>query len=179
MTMYPEFAGPALQAHREAVQEMKRRATRELNVGEDQIVVRDLLPQDLGGSASTPDFYCNVKALGFGDILAKVNDAIGAQTVGDNRWLAIEGVALNGTVTINTEPPVQQLRITRKGSVARYWTIGPVALFEHAAGWADDPVIVDQNTTVQVEALARTAGTTSALRLLGTVVEKRGLLINP
>ena len=44
---YPKLEGPALEAYNAAVQTIKQRAIKELNLAQDQIVVRPMRPDDL------------------------------------------------------------------------------------------------------------------------------------
>jgi len=175
MAWYPELKGPALDAYRSMVRTLRERAMKELNLRADEIVVRDLRPEDIG--ASSADFYVGTKAAGW---VALVDNA----TIADNRFVGINGVVLMDTGGTDAfgfanEPPISQIKITRKGSVTRYWNVKPVWAFEGKVGYTDDPVTIDQNTTVTVEAWARSASSLEGFTLLGAVVEKRGLLINP
>jgi len=175
MAFYPELKGPALDAYRQMVQNLLSKAEKELGLTRDQLVVRDLRPEDIG--ASSADFYVGTKATSW---LALVD----SQTIGDNRFVGINGIVLKDTggtdaFGIANEPPISQLKVTRKGSVARYWNVKPVWAFEDKVGYCDDPITVDQNTTITVEAWARSASSLGGFTLIGAVVEKKGLLINP
>lgn len=180
---YPELKGPALDAYRQMVKKLKATASKELGVSEDELVTRSLRPADIGQNASTPDHYVGLTALTWTNI-------INAQTIADNRFVGICGVSVgSGSTAIptlgagadvrNLSSAVDQIRITRKGSVARYWQVKPLVHWAHGTGWVDDPVTVDQNTTITVEGLSRLASSIAGFDLLGVVVEKRGLLINP
>ena len=175
MAWYPELKGPALDAYRQMVSSLLAKAERELGLSRDQLVVRDLRPEDIG--ASSADFRVGTKEA---DWIALVD----SQTISDNRFVGINGVVLMDTggtdaFGLANEPPVSQLKITRKGSVARYWNVKPIWAFEGKVGYCDDPITVDQNTTITVEAWARSASSLEGFTLLGAVVEKKGLLINP
>jgi len=178
MTFYPELNGPALDAHRKMIDSLKARAMKELNLGPDEIVVRPLRPADLGDSSSSPDY-------GFGMTALTWSNIVNNQTIADCRYIGINGIHMfaNNASTAATRdgvPPVSQIRITRKGSMSRYWPVHPISHFQHSTGWADDPIMVDQNTSITIEGLARNAASlTDVFDLLGVVVEKRGMLINP
>ena len=175
MAWYPELKGPALDAYRKMVATLVAKAQKELNLPRDEIVVRDLRPEDIG--ASSADFYVGTKAT---DWLALVDNA----TISDNRFVGICGVQLQDTAGTNSlglevEPAISQIKVTRKGAVTRYWVVKPVWSFESRVGYTDEPVTIDQNTTVTIEAWARTASSLKGFTLLGAVAEKRGLLVNP
>jgi hypothetical protein len=175
MAWYPKLEGPALDAYRRMVASLKEKAMRELNLGPDDIVIRELRPEDIG--ASSADFYTGVQATTWTKI-------IDSQTIADNRFIGINGVMMQDTASTNVlgvqvEPPFSQIKIERKGTVARYWVVKPVWAFESRVGYCDDPVTVDQNTTLTVSVWARTASSLKGFTLLGAVAEKRGILISP
>lgn len=179
MTFYPTLEGPAMEAYRGMVSALKAKARTELNLTDADIVLRDLRPADLGEDSSTPDYNVGLTVLTWTAIVSNV-------TIADNRFVGINGVYqyMSGTsgagAVVPNVPTVEQIRITRKGSVARYWQVKPIADWEHKTGWVDDPIIVDQNTTITIEGLARNASSIAGkFDLIGAVVEKRGLLINP
>lgn len=180
---YPELKGPALDAYRQMVAKLKDKAMQELALGPEDIVTRDLRPADIGGDASTPDYRVGLTALTWTTI-------VNAASIADGRFVGINGVSMTTNSTAiptlgaggdatNIVPNVEQLRITRKGSVARYWNLKPIGGFENLTGWADDPITIDQNTTITVEGLSRLASSITGFSLIGAVVEKRGILINP
>lgn len=186
MAFYPELTGPALEAYRTMVNTLRSRAMKELNLGADDIVVRELRPADFDLGSTDTDYAIGLTAVTWTEILNK--------TVPDNRFIGIHGFyAINSsTVATNNEnvvnmgqsypnsPTIEQVRITRKGSVARYYTIGAIANFEHHVGYTDEPITVDQNTTIKIEGLARYAGSLQGrFNILGVVAEKKGILISP
>jgi len=173
--IYPELEGPALEAYRQMVSQIKSKAMKELKLPEDQIVVRDLRPEDYG--ASSADLYIGITETAWGAFIDE-------QTIGDNRFIGINGFFMASTAaaaagTIGPSPAVTQLRVTRKGSVARYWYVAPIQGFEGKTGWFDDPFTADQNTTITIEGWNRIGGSIGAVGFLGAVAEKRGVLINP
>ncbi|MCD6138673.1 MAG: hypothetical protein J7J91_08955 [Deltaproteobacteria bacterium] len=179
MAWYPELKGPALDAYRKMVKMLKERAMRELNLSESEIVVRDLRPADLGQDSSTPDYNVGLTALTWTPIVNNV-------TISDNRFIGINGFMIKhsstagaGSVEVDV-PVVEQIRITRKGTTARYWQVKQIGYFENNVGYCDDPVTVDQNTTITIEGLARTASSLAGkFDILGVVVEKKGILVSP
>jgi hypothetical protein len=102
------------------------------------------------------------------------NTIINAATIADNRFVGINGFCHNPTTKLLT-----QLTITRRGGVARIWNIEAVQHQESKLFFVDDPIVIDQNTTITVVGYNSSASTNAAypLQFLGAVVEKRGLLI--
>lgn len=183
---YPELVGPALEAYRAMYRDLKTKAMRELNLAEDQIVLRELRPADFEFGSTDTDYKVGLTAVTWTTIIS-------SKTIGDNRFVGINGfyVVNSSTQAVNNEnvdlkkagmnhPTVSQVRITRKGSVARYYVVEPIAMFANNVGWTDEPVTIDQNTTVTIDGLARYAGSLQGrFNILGLVAEKRGILINP
>jgi len=182
MAFYPTLEGPALDAYRRMVADLKAKAMKELGLREDELVVRQLRPADLGAAVTVPDYPVGLTAVTWTNIVS-------AQTIADNRFVGINGfmvrnqgtaVALPGNNLIPYAPAVEQVRITRKGSVARYFVVKYIPEWESQTGYTDEPVTVDQNTTVTIEGLATTASSiATTFDIIGAVVEKKGLLINP
>ena len=179
MAWYPELKGPALDAYRRMVSALKAKAMKELNLSDKEIVVRDLRPADLGENSSTPDYNVGLTALTWTSIVDSV-------TVSDNRFIGINGFMVINSSTAGAGscavdvPTVEQIRITRKGTTAKYYQVKQIGYFDNNIGYCDDPVTVDQNTTITIEGLARNASSIGGkFDILGVVVEKRGILISP
>lgn len=174
--IYPELEGPALEAYRTMRSNLIAKAMKELRLPADQIVVRDLRPEDYGGSSS--DFYVGITARAWDTL---VNN----QVIGDNRFVGICGFFMASTAAADTGTAcgevaaVTQIRVTRKGSLTRYWYVSPILGFEQQTGWFDDPFTADQNTTIKIESWNRIASSAAQIGFLGAVAEKRGVLINP
>lgn len=160
--LYPKLEGPPLEAYNQAVQIIKQRAIKELNLDPDQIIVRPIRPDDLGLTAEW------TWATGTSAAWATY---INAATVADNRFIAIYGAG-------DALGYVSQLKINRGGSDARIWNIQAINNFTNNIGYFDDPVTLDQNTQVTITGWATTDGT-SKLILIGVVAERRGIIINP
>ena len=188
MAFYPELQGLPLEARNLAVKEMLNRATRELNLSRDQLVVSPLRPTDLGNGGGTWE------TISVATTMSELHNV----TVADNTWLSVYGLFYGGnkaneastaagqdsTWRVFTEggrEDIQRLRITRMGSVSRDWTINMIPFLKNKTGYADDPIIVDQNTNITTELAAITASTLNgrSYAFLGDVVEKKGLVINP
>lgn len=177
MAFYPELKGPALEAYRAMISALKAKAMEELQLSADQIVLRDLRPEDFGSSSA--DLYYDITAA------AAWNTIISAQSIGDNRFIGISGFFMGGSAPTATgatgpNPPITQVRITRKGSVARYWHVKPIGNWENKIGYCDDPITADQNTTITIETWDR-VNTASQCNwgFIGAVVEKKGVLVSP
>jgi len=182
MAIYKTLEGPALDAYRRLVSDLKSRAQTQLNLPESEIVIRNLLPSDLGANASTPDYNVGLSALTWTPI-------VNAQQIANGRFVGIYGFVVRNAGTGVTgvgnnllpyAPAVEQIRITREGTTARYWNVKEIPQWEDQTGYVDDPVSVDQNTSITIEGLARTASSiATTFNIIGVVAEKRGLLINP
>ena len=183
MAFYQTLEGPALDAYRKMLSDLKAKAMRQLSLGEDEIVVRQLRPADLySADASTSDYPIGLTA-------AVWTNIVNAQTIANNRFVGINGFMVRNVGTAVTgvqnnlipyAPSVEQVRVTRKGSVARYYNVKHIPQFQTQIGYTDEPVTIDENTTITIEGLARVASSIAAtFDILGIVVEKKGILINP
>ena len=78
-------------------------------------------------------------------------------------------------------PLIHSVKITRAGSVARWWNTQRVAIQENNELFVDDPIIVEQNQQITIEGYNGLTSTdpTHEFGFIGCVVEKRGLVINP
>lgn len=160
--LYPILEGPPLEAYNTVVQMIKARAMKELNLPDDQVIIRPLRPDDLGLTAEW------TWATGTSAVWATY---INAATIAQNRYAAIYGV-------VEYAGYASQLKITRGGSVARIWNIQPINNFANNVGYFDSPVTLNEGVSVTIEGYATTSGTTKLI-LLGVVAEKRGVVINP
>lgn len=191
MAFYPELKGVALDARNTAIQKMVEKAMRETGLPYKDLVVRPLIPTDLGNGGGTWE------TIEVTTTLAELHNV----TVAQDTWLSIYGISLqpslndtggiaglssagsvNYVVTqaLNREE-IQRLRISRKGTVAREWTVNMIPGWTDRTGYVDDPIIVDQNTNITTSFVA-TSGSTldqDSYAFLGDVVEKRGITINP
>lgn len=188
MAFYPELKGNPLAARQRALTKILETAKRELNLQQSDLVIRPLRPDDIiANNAGT------WKSLS----IATTRTELINKDIADNTFISIYGVALRkGTRLGNASPvsliggsidiiltqnEIQEMKITRKGSVARFWDLTPIPAFESEVGYVDDPFTVDQNTNIKIELVATTTTILDQDKyaILGDVVEKRGLLINP
>lgn len=165
MVSMAKLEGVSLEAVRQGHSEIKEKAIQQLGLKTDEIVTRELRPEDVG--LTTPEFTFNI-ASG-----TAWNTMIDAKTIDDNRFVMIYGVRL----CESTDSPVSQLKLTRAGQVKRYWQIQGANYNEDAVVYFTDPVIIDQNTSLTLEGYGVTTDTAFKCVLLGEVVEKKGLLI--
>jgi len=171
--IYPKLKGPALEAYRQMVSTLKQKAMKELGLPESEIVIRSLRPDDLGGKASLSTLDFN-----FGSNSVTWDAVVNGRTIADNRFVGINGFFFSGTAG-GEMTAWSQVKVTKMGAVSRYWNVAPVEFWEDSTCYFDDPITVDQNTTVTVETWTRDTGSHFNWGLIGAVAEKRGLLINP
>lgn len=165
--LYPDFKGYALDAYNKTVAVLKQRAMTQLKLGPNEIIVRPALGSDMGFTKT----YFDATALAVTAWTTMVSNV----AIGTGRYVGIYGIyAQPAAVSEFT-----QVKIVRAGSDARYWDTQALQNFQNKTAWADDPVTLDQNTTVSISAYARTANTITDYAFLGVVVEKRGLVVNP
>ena len=163
--LYPHFKGVTFNAYVALVHKLKQQAMSEMGLPESEIVVRALRPEDIGfiipyfASTTSADTWTN---------------SVNTYTIADNRYVGIHGVVFDAD-----ENTVVALRITREGKTARIWAIQQVSGFEDKAGYADDPITIEQNTQLTIEHYPVVTSDFNEVCLLGVVVERRGLLINP
>jgi len=170
MTQYHELKGVPLDAYNKCCNEILRRAQDQLGLPREEIILRDLRSDDLGVTGKWK--FSIATTTGW-------NTMVNTYPVTDNRFICISGIFTEHAPTNY----VHSIRITRAGSVARWWNVQRVGLQDDSELHIDDPIIVDQNQTITVEgynALTTTRlGTTEEIGFLGCVAEKRGLVINP
>ena len=166
--LYPQFKGVPFNAYVALVNKLKKQAMSEMGLPESEIVVRQLRPEDIG--FANPLFSGTVAA----SATAAWSNAINTYTIADNRYVGIFGVSYD-----NSENIVTALRFTREGKTARIWSIQQVTDFEDKTGYADDPITVEQNTQITIEKYTLSTTSRDTTTILGVVVERRGLLINP
>ena len=163
---YPHFKGVPFNAYIELVNKLKKQAMEEMGLPESEIVVRALRPGDIGFT-NQPLFQSTTSADAW-------TNSVNTYTIADNRYVGIHGVVFDAD-----ENTVVALRINREGKTARLWTIQQISGFEDKAGYADDPITIEQNTQITIEEYGLATTKMNEICLLGVVVERRGLLINP
>lgn len=169
---YKEFKGVAYEAQRLMEQDLMNLAKKELGLSEEELVIRDLRPEDIIISG-TPQWSKTANATGgWATGGAGWKNLTNTFIVADNRFIGIYGVSDRST-------NVTQLKIERSGSVTRYWHIQElVPNSENNVMFVDDPVIIPQNNLLTIKGYSL-ASATEYIRLLGLVVERKGLLVSP
>ena len=167
MTQYGDLKGTPLDAYNKCCNELLRRAQEQLGLPREEIILRDLRSDDLG---RTGKWYFSVTTT------AGWNTLINTYEIADNRFICISGM-----FTEQSTPVIHSIRITRAGSVARWWNVQRVGLQDDNELHIDDPIIVDQGQTITIEGYdgLTTTSTTEEFGFIGCVAEKRGLIINP
>lgn len=175
---YPELEGNALKAYEDMCAKLKSKAMKELGLGPDAIILRPLKPTDLGYGV---DDWSGMQSGASQAITAGWSSSVIQTTIANGRWVGINGICINEVRGAGTFAPslLNQIRITREGSDARFWDVEHVSLFEDHTGFADDPVTIDQQTSVTINMYARAAATLYNTQFIGAVAEKRGITINP
>lgn len=163
---YQELKGPPLSAQKKMVEDLKKRAMKELKLPANEIVIRNLRPTDLG--LSNPAWTFNISSAGLWNTMVNI-------TVADSRFIGINGIVYLET----SAQSISELKITRMATIAKYWNIEGAILCENPYQFIDDPIIIDQNTNLTIEGYATGTNATEKMGFLGAVAEKRGLLINP
>ena len=170
MAFYEKLEGAALDAYVKMVRLLKEKAMMELKLPETELVFRPLRPDDLG---ITGKWTWDVASTAWTTIRS-------AYTIADNTFVGINGVCYPvERWTGDTAKAISQLRITREASVAREWNIQGIPHLESQTVFVDDPITVDQNTSIKIEAYGISTNSTDPLILHGAVVERRGLVISP
>jgi len=169
MTQFNTLKGLPLDAYNKCCNLILERAQLQLGLPREEIILRDLRSDDL---AITGKWGFTVTST------SGWNTLVNTVTIDDNTFICLSGIF---TEEGATPPTVHTIKITRAGSVARWWNVQRVGLQENGEMHVDDPIIVDQNTTITIEGYnALTATTTDEqIGFIGCVAEKRGLVINP
>lgn len=171
--IYPELKGPALEAYRSMVTELKARAQNELGLPPEEIVIRPLRPDDFESNENS-----STQDTSWGQTTVTWDAVYSGETIADNRFVGICGFYA-GSTHGSQATMFAQVRVTRKGAVTRYWNVAPIEFWKHRTCYFDDPVVIDQNTTFKIETWTRDGASITQWGFLGAVAEKRGLLINP
>ena len=138
---------------------LKQMAMKELNLGEEELTVRSLRPEDLGVSG----------AWSFNIGSANAWNNIISASLGDNRYLAITGVTYVGSA-------ITQIRMVLGGSVNEIWNIQAIPAMETPKYIDLTPTAIKQNQSISIDVWSTATGTES-LVFDGIVVEKKGLVL--
>ena len=139
--------------------ELKQIAMKELGLGEDELTVRSLRPEDLGVSG----------AWSFNIGTANAWNNIISSSLGDNRFLMITRVTYTGSA-------ITQVRVVAGGSTKEVWSIQHIPAMETPTFIDLTPTIIKQNQSISIDVYATSAGTESLI-FDGVVIEKKGLVL--
>jgi hypothetical protein len=137
-------------------------ASQQLGIPPFDLVVRGLRPEDLGlttswnftsGAVNTWENWVN-------------------HTIADNTFIAIQGVSYGGT-------NFAQVRIQAGAKYTEFWNLSFVSGLINQLYWDESPTIVEQNQPIVIDVISKAAQATESINLMGTVVEKRGMVVNP
>lgn len=171
MAFYTELKGPALEAYHRMKEVLIDKAMKELNLPRSMLIIRQLRSPDMTGSdISATDEQFRYGFNGGNSAFSTITNS--TNTIADNRFIGINAVFNNEAIT-----DALQVRIDREGTTTRFWQTKPIRHYRNIMGWVDDPVTVDQNTVLTVQAYSQTATTTTDFGFMGVVVEKKGLLV--
>ena len=136
-------------------------AEQQLGIPRSELVMRGLRPEDLGLTTSWS----------FTSTAINTWENWVTATVADNTFIAIEGVAYGGT-------SFSQIRINAGAATSALWNLNFVAGLQSQLWYSASPIIAQQNQPVVIDVISN-AVATETIGLMGTVVERRGMLINP
>ena len=163
---YIELRGMELDSARKANDIVFNRAMKSLN-NKDDIEVRDLRPEDL--KITNPAFTFSLTTT------SNWHTVINNLTIDNQTWIAIYGVQY-----FNTSKLLTSVRITAGGALKMYRPIEGIEQTQNKILWFD-PVLIDQQQTLKVEAYNNTTTTNTAESLVffGRVAEKAGKVLAP
>jgi len=138
------------------------KAQQELGLPMSGLVVRGLRPEDLGLTTSWA----------FTSAAVNTWENWITHTVADCTFIGIEAVSYAGT-------SFSQMRLTGGARVSGFWDLNFIAGLENQLYYQASPIIIDQNTPVVIDVISNAQPATEFINLIGTVVEKRGMVINP
>ncbi len=146
-----------LDAYYKVSNEILRRAQKQLGLPREEVILRKLIPQDLGLKQPLSSF--NLKK--------GLNKKV-IETTSEKRFMAINGF------TIPKNCSISQIQIWRAGEKIRHWHIEG---FE-GTYFFDDPFLIDMNQLLQIDMYSEIKKK-QKLIFHGSVTEERGTTINP
>ena len=158
-----EFADlKALEAQVEKA--LLEKATRELGVPADQIVVRDADPED--------DFGLTNKVWTVTPSSANAYNTYINKTIDDNKFVAIYGVAAVDADNVTL------IKISSGAKTLDIWDISQVQALQNKVKVTKSPILVRQNTQIKIELYA-TSTDAVTLPLFAKVAEVKGKTVEP
>ena len=138
-------------------QTLLQMASQQLGLPQSELVVRGLIPQDLG----LITFSITAAGAGWTSVCNTATP--------DNTFISLEGCSYGGTV-------FSQLRIQAGSRYVEYWPLTFISGLQNQLWYDDSPSVAQQNQPIIIDAYASGAGTEN-INIMGTVVEKRGITI--
>ena len=135
-------------------------AKQQLGLPESELTVRSLIPQDLGLTT----WSLNLAAAN------AWNSGVINTSVADNRFLCITGVSYSGTAA-------ESVRVRVGASTVAQFSIEQVPGITTTHYIDIAPILAQQNLPVSVDVYASAVSATDNVILVGTTVEKRGMLV--
>jgi len=163
-------------------------ASKELQLPQNDLVVRDIRPQadlDWGSHANfvtglltTELWTCTTDGAntGFQEIIVS-----GSDVMADQRFMALYGIA-NSRFTGNTiaAPCVSLFKIVVGNSVKAIWDTEPLNAYRrNAVGVSPSAIIIPQNTQFQLYGYITAVTTVCDIHMIGLVCEPRGKVLSP
>ncbi len=134
-------------------------AQQQLGLPMEELTVRSLIPQDLG----LQTWSLNLAAVGW-------NTGVINTSVADNRFICITGVSYAGT-------SAESVRVRVGASTVAQFSIQHVPGITTTHYIDIAPILAQQNLPVSVDVYASAISATDNVILVGTTVEKRGMLL--
>lgn len=191
VTLIPaaELAPGALGAIRlQVTKALLEAASKELQLPQNDLVVRDIRPQadlDWGSHANfvtglitTELWTCTTDGAltGFQEIIVS-----GSDVMADQRFMAIYGIA-DSRYSQNTiaAPCVSLFKIVVGNSVKAIWDTQPLNAYrKNAVGVSPSAIIIPQNTQFQLYGYITATSVVCNIHVLGLVCEPRGKVLSP
>ena len=136
------------------------KAQQELGLPLSGLSVRGLRPEDLGLTTSWA----------FSSTAVNTWENWVNATVADTTFIGIEAISYAGT-------SFSQARLTGGARVSGFWDLNFIAGLSNQIYYEASPIIIDQNQSVVIDVISNAQPATEFINLIGTVVEKKGLLI--
>ena len=158
----PTFRGTPSVGAVAGVTDIMAMAEQQLGLPRSELVMRGLRPEDVGLTTSW----------NFTSTAVNTWENWFSTVVADNTFIAITGVSYGGT-------NFAQIQISAAASTSGYFNLSFISGLESQLWYAAQPIIAQQNQLISAQVISKAAQVTESINLMGTVVERRGLLINP
>lgn len=142
------------------------RAVRELRVGADKLIVRDIRAKDdlnftyedwTETTGSTDDTY----------------ETMDTGTVGDRRYIGIFGVKME------PDEPCTAIKFNVGGADRVIWQLQALRTQDDMVGFCPSGIVMPQNMPYTISRYVRNISTQTKLVLKGLVIEPRGMVMSP